>query len=711
MSKRLIRGVFVVIIALISFLSFVFVCFSEEKRQIVVNGDKVEFFTEQKKVIAQGNVVIVFQDTKLTADMVTVFSETNDAVAEGNVRLYSPKGNLEGEKLLYNFNKKTGTIFGAKIQPLASPFFGTGRTIEKLSDQHLEIKRGYLTTCDLEKPHYRLSSRKLEIYPGERIVARDVRFIIGKFPLFYLPTYNQVLNDKRPRVTVMPGYNKVWGYHILQAWRYYFNQDSKGLLHLDYREKKDFAWGVDYSYKTLNIGEGLIRTYYMNERNIQTEHLWKLLLEEPEATTERERFKIQWRHKWEIDRQTEAISQYYRITDNDFVKDYFLREYEKDYNPQTFFLLTRNFSNHALSFRTDARVNRYVSQVERLPEINFNFTSQKIGDSNFYFNDSSVFSNLTNKSASPSEIRQKAYRVHSDNQISYQKKIAFIETKPFVGGRQTYFSRTLTREYTNAIRGMFYTGIDLSTKFYRIFEVNTNYLKLDINRLRHIITPTVSYSYSHRPTVDASKLISFDSVDSLDRQHQVNFALENKIQTKKQGTSVDLLRLIYSTNYLIKRDPEGSRFDHINGDLEITPYKWLTFSADTDYDTRTRKLLTVNFDVLASQGDDWYVGFGRRYSRKSSNLITGEFAYRLNPKWKFRIYQRYESRTDRIREQEYSIIRDLHCWEMDINYNYTPGLGNSIWLVFRIKAFPKMSFEFENRFNARKAGSQSSVEE
>ncbi|MCU0651294.1 MAG: hypothetical protein MUC52_03580 [Candidatus Omnitrophica bacterium] len=35
---------------------------------VVVNGDTVEYLTEQKQVIASGNVFIIFKGTKLTCD-------------------------------------------------------------------------------------------------------------------------------------------------------------------------------------------------------------------------------------------------------------------------------------------------------------------------------------------------------------------------------------------------------------------------------------------------------------------------------------------------------------------------------------------------------------------------------------------------------------------------------------------------------------------
>jgi hypothetical protein len=60
-----------------------------------------------------------------------------------------------------------------------------------------------------------------------------------------------------------------------------------------------------------------------------------------------------------------------------------------------------------------------------------------------------------------------------------------------------------------------------------------------------------------------------------------------------------------------------------------------------------------------------------------------------------------------MREQQYSISRDLHCWTVDLTYNDKRGYGSTIWLVFRLKAFPENEFGFDQTYHQPKPGSQS----
>jgi hypothetical protein len=72
-----------------------------------------------------------------------------------------------------------------------------------------------------------------------------------------------------------------------------------------------------------------------------------------------------------------------------------------------------------------------------------------------------------------------------------------------------------------------------------------------------------------------------------------------------------------------------------------------------------------------------------------------------------RTYSRFDLEHGILKEQEYALTRDLHEWQMDINFNEKRAEGNEIWLVFTLKAFPEMALDLGTSFNKRKAGSQS----
>lgn len=666
-----------VVLFTIYHLLFIICCYAQEKEPIDVRGDKVEYFVEEKKIEALGNVVVTYQNIRLSCNKITVFTDLKQAEAEGCVRIEEEKGVIEAEKVIYNFETKEGVLIEAKVQ--VPPFYGRSKEAEKISEKELEFKRGYITTCNLAQPHYRIESKRIWLYLDDKVVAKNTVFKVGKIPLMYLPTYIHPLSDKRPRVTVVPGYYKDWGLYLLTAWRYYFCEEVKGRIHLDWRKKKGFSEGLTYNYSMQNLGRGRIRLYH---------------------TQEKDRFLGQLRHRLKIDEYTDLILEYHKMKDKDFLKDYFFREYEKDFKPKTYLQITRILPNYTLSLLFQKRTNRFYDEIERLPELRLSINKQKIFESLLYFKNQSCLSNLTKKKASPSDVDDDVVRADTYNQISIPVKISFLEAEPYIGFRQTYFTKDIEGNQ-NKWRSIFYSGIGINTRFLRIYDFKTDFLGLEINKLQHVISPQVRYSYIHRPSISPSKLMQFDEIDSISKENRINLYLENKLQTKKEGRTFSLLRFICSTDYLLK-SKKDSGFSDLKFDLELTPYKSLRFESDAVYDLRDKVFKTVNLDLSIFSKDRWDFGLGHRYQRSGESELTSEFSWRINPKWKVCVYERFQFDTSSLKEQQYSIYRDLHCWEMEISCNLRREYGESVWIIFRLKAFPEVGFEFNKHYHRPK---------
>jgi LPS-assembly protein len=672
---------------------------------VEINGDQVEYVAGENKMIATGHVSVQKGGVTLYCDRLEFDRLNSIGIAEGNVVVIQEGGRLTGERMKYNFNTMQGEFLDATI--VSKPFYGGGQKISKVGENHLKIDRGYLTTCDHDEPHFRLISPKIDIYPQDKAVARHVRVMVGPMPVMYYPKFVQDLRGKEPAYLLIPGYDKKWGAFLLTQWRHRFNDYVKATVHADYRQRKDFASGLDIKYDTPEYGSGLVRTYYMNERTVSSRHF---LQERLEPTIERERFKGEWRHKWDIDENTNAVLQYYKLSDIDLLKDYFRREYDENPTPPTYFLYTRGFPSGTLSFQTEARVNRFTDAVERLPEINYSLPSQKLGGTQFYWKNETTFSNLAKTRASPSANRQETYRFDTDNEIAYPFKISIFELRPFVGGEETFYSKTKDRRDNNTIRGILKTGADISTKFFKVYDAHTDAFGMNITRLRHVITPSAAYRFSPDPTVLADQLESFDSIDSITRQHVIDFSLENKLQTKRAGKSEDLLRIVLGTDFHLKEDlARGGKggFHDLKSDIDFRPNRWVTLYADSRYDTISDRLSTANFDLyLNDPNGTWYTSIGKRLSIDVDDQLTTEVGYRFNKKWFFRVYERIDLDSGKVKEQEYSFTRDLHEWEMKISFNETPGEGSEIWMVMTLKDFPDFVLDFGTNFNRRKAGSQ-----
>jgi hypothetical protein len=269
--------------------------------------------------------------------------------------------------------------------------------------------------------------------------------------------------------------------------------------------------------------------------------------------------------------------------------------------------------------------------------------------------------------------------------------------------------------------------VDLSTKFYRIFNVRSNFLNMDLDGLRHIITPTIGYSYNHEPTTPASNLYQIDVIDAITSNNSASLGLTNKLQTKRNGQPVDLLDCLVSSSYLFKPKAtakRGSNLSDILINMKILPYSWMRIETDVIYnrsvsrlDPNYDKFTEVNYDVSFNLGNERSLSFGERYQRQSGNEITASLNWRLNPKWSFAFYQRYNLRQYRdsanndisrgLLEQQFTVSRDLHCGVLDVTINDKESEGSTIYFIFRLKAFPEMQFGFNQSYHKPQSGSQS----
>ncbi len=684
---------------------------------VELKGDTIEYKSDEAKFVVTGNVYLKQDNAVLFCDKLEFYRDKKEAHAEGNVILDTDKGRIWAEKVFYNFETKKGEFTNARL--LADPIYGRARSIIKVRENYYIVQDGYVTTSDYDIPEYRVRSKRIDVYPGDKAVARSSVMYLGGVPVLYLPQYTQDLSGKRPHFSVTPGYKKNFGPFIFISYHTVLTDRIETTYHLDYRQAKGLGWGVDTKYDTRPFGRGLVRTYYTYEDNTDMHRAWSdaEILQE-----QQQRYRVEWRHQWEIDPSTLLIGQYNKETDPFFLKHYFLREYRTDGAPPTYALLTHTTSKTSMSLLTDIRVNRFESKVERLPEVNFTLSNQQIGLTGFYFKSTNTAVSLVKTEPSPADIRYRTLRLDSDNELSRPFKFAFLEFRPFAGAEETAYARTLDSRDNNAVRQVLKTGTDVSTKFYKIYDFNYNKYGIEINRLRHVITPTAGYLFQHHPTLASSKLFPYDGIDARTQTDKFSLGLENKWQTKREGKSVDLLRALLTTDFRLKDNrlisagttamteyPSSASFGDVTLDMEFTPNKYVSLYSDMTYDNDLQHLRTANLDAYINSHKNWTFDVSRRYTLDDDDIVTTLWEYRLNPKWRTMVYDRWNIDSGTLQEQRYGFVRDLHSWEVEFSVGRQKTMtkpASEVWIVFRIKAFPSLSTGGDTAFSHIRSGMQ-----
>jgi LPS-assembly protein len=693
----------------------------EEKAPVVIDSDEISYLQGEGKLIAHGNVVIKQKGVELFCDEAHYDANSGIAQIKGNIKIVKDNSVIFGDDGVYNFNANKAEMVGIRLQD--PPVYGKSKEGYKLGNEKFILKKGYISTCDLDTPHYRIITKKATIYPGDRIVARNVVFKVGKVPVLYLPYFSQSLKDKIPIEELSPGKNKEWGVFALSRWRYRPNDKNKGRFYFDLYGKRGLGLGLANKSDSSKFGKSLL-TYYAFEDKLYKRDKRKELFEiYPERKNiadkflEDDRYRAQFSYSWDPTPDLAIEAEFHKFSDEYFMKDFFEEEYKVEANPLTYALFNYSLPGASLSLLTQKRANRFWSQGEYLPQLELDFFKTNIGESNFYFESTDKIGNLNNTFIN-SGIKDSTVRLHSQNTLSYANKIKWLSYNPYVTSFQTFYSRNQVNE-TDLYRETRETGITLSTNLYKFIGGGFKMLGEQVDKARHVITPEMVYIHRHDPSIANDQLYSFDEVDSITREENFSFTLKNKLQFKNEERTWDFIYFSPSVNYII--DPEGgrSRFQTITTDLGIYPREGLALNANSSYDIFTGRITSFNIDITTRgirkiikdgeevEKEDYSFSYGHRYVRQNSSQSTTNFTYQLTPKLKFRNYMRYEFSGESLERQQYAIRADLHCWWMDLGIDVDKNTKGSkdltFWLMFTMKAFDDISIDFDQTYHGAKS--------
>lgn len=185
-----------------------------QPQPITVDADAITYDAAQRVVTAQGNVRITLRRYRLFSDAVRYDLRTEIIVATGRIRLVDPEGReLRGQSLTYNTRTEEGVLEPAEGF-LERRVYVRGRRLDVAPTLYI-AHESIVTTCDPQRPLYRIVARRIEIVPEKEIVAYHASLYLRDRRLITLPRY--VVSLRPPEVgTQFPGFgvNAVDGFWV-----------------------------------------------------------------------------------------------------------------------------------------------------------------------------------------------------------------------------------------------------------------------------------------------------------------------------------------------------------------------------------------------------------------------------------------------------------------------------------------------------------------
>ncbi|MFM7431634.1 MAG: putative LPS assembly protein LptD, partial [Flammeovirgaceae bacterium] len=141
--------------------------------------DSINFSLDKKIVRLYGDAVVTYGNIQLDAELIVIDYEKSEITANGKPdstgRLVGfpifKEGNetYETREMVYNFKNRRAKI--SEVVTKQGEGFMHGQTVYKNDKNELFTVNNVYTTCDLKDPHFRVISSKAKAIPGDKIVS------------------------------------------------------------------------------------------------------------------------------------------------------------------------------------------------------------------------------------------------------------------------------------------------------------------------------------------------------------------------------------------------------------------------------------------------------------------------------------------------------------------------------------------------------------
>jgi lipopolysaccharide export system protein LptA len=231
---------------------------AENKGPIVIEADNLSFSEETGDVFAEGNVVVKQHTDTLLTDFMHGNNKTTEVWIDGKATLQQPGTELIGTGTHYNYTTRLGNMHNVK--GLVGKEHISSNDLEFYPEK-LVAHYSTATKCPAIVPDYHMSADRIEIWPGEKMVAYNAKFWIGKTVIYSMPKYQTSLKPGEeksafPRI----GYHSGDGFTISQHLEYPIANRLTAFADLDYYSKHGFEPTYGFSSKqkgyTLKLYQG-----------------------------------------------------------------------------------------------------------------------------------------------------------------------------------------------------------------------------------------------------------------------------------------------------------------------------------------------------------------------------------------------------------------------------------------------------------------------
>ena len=648
-------------------------------------------FTKDGYAHLYGEGKVNYQNIELTSAVITMNMDSSTVFAKGvadttGVETGTPifkdgETPYESKIMRYNFKTKKGFINNIVTQQ--GEGYVTSEEGKKGADDEIYMRHGKYTTCDNhEHPHFYLRLSMAKVRPKKNVVFGPAQLVVEDVPLpIAVPFGFFPFNSSYSSGFIMPTYGDEMnrGFYLRDGGYYFAISDQMDLKVLgeiftkgswglsaasNYNKRYKFSGSFNASYLVTKTGEKNMPDYSVSKD-----------------------FRIQWSHRQDAKANPNSS---FSASVNFATSSYDRSSLSSLYNPQQYAQNTkassvsysRNFPEIGLNISGAFNITqntRDSSLSMTLPDVNISLNriypfkrKKSVGDERWYEKISLQYTgSITNSISTKDNLLFKTPLTQWENGMQHKIPVSatfnlfkYINIVPSFNYTERWYLRKVKQSYDPSPASTDHVKRDTINGFNRLYDYNLSlqmntklygmynplFMKSKELKIRHVFTPTVSYTYT--PDFGKSRYGYYDTYTYTDEDGEVrtveyspyegavygypgknmsqniSFSIDNNIEMKmksdKDTTGYKKISLIDQLGASLSYDVANKRWSDLSMNLRLKLIKSYTFNMNASFATYAYEF-DENGNVVVGDRTEWSYGrFGRFQG------YSGSFSYTLN---------------------------------------------------------------------------------
>jgi LPS-assembly protein len=647
-----------------------------------VTGRETIYDANTRTLLLRGDARLVYGDIVLTADEIEYRRESNDVAARGNFILTNAGRRLVAESGSYDLD--TGLLHVRNLRVGEFPIYVHGESVEGTLD---ELTFTNATIFFREDASYAPSIK------ARRIVYRRGRIVSGEglelgflgAHLVRLPTFEHDLSSELISYFVAKvGYRRRLGLLAEAELRLPVAPGVKAGADLGLYTARGLMAGPSMEYDRQADGNrtrGELTSGYISDSGDR----FSDLLGRP---VPRDRSHLSWWHQQRVGERIALDTQFNHWSDSEILRDFSPRRFHPVQQPDSYLDASYAGDNFIVGAFARFHPNRFHRVRERLPEIRLDVLPSEapLGfherlHASLAVLEEDAFLNLPGR---------RSTRLDAYYGIERPLPVApWLTLTPVAGFRATHYADAVggREDYTRTLGEV---GFDARARITGVFDYRNE--RWDLDGLRHLIEPRLSYRYAPRaddgrpyiPDIDRRVFSTYlqplsiadqRNIDDLDRLDTLRLSLHQSLLTRDAALgSRELASLDLAADYRFSRRPGQRPLSELHWEFALQPAPWLRFELYQRFAPQTRSSQELNYALELTDQDWWSARVSSHYLRGDYEEYALDYRRRLNEVFDVVGRWRYDAERSRFNEQSYGVWQRLgQTWAVKYEVSFFEG--------------------------------------